>query len=188
MQEHLFRQPISNFVQEKIDEARHRTEALTDAQLQDPALAGTLEKICDFRFEAATLRPADRMGKRRTTKVSKSDYGQQIIVDVDVIDVTIPFTGWPKSFHLAPSGRKIINTPASIVSGGLLVSFPDDQNLDHNVDDFVAQVAQNLESLKRDIEKIKPQMLQAAQLVANQRLAQIKARKERDKTRSFPIE
>jgi hypothetical protein len=127
--------------------------------------------------------------KRRTEKRKLTDYGREIIVDVDVIDVIIPFDGWPKSFHLAPSSCRIIETPVTINNDSTIqISFLDDQNLEQNVNSFIQGVTGNLNTLGMELQRIGSQMLQAAQLVANQRLQQIRERKERDKTRSFPIE
>jgi hypothetical protein len=103
--------------------------------------------------------------------------------------VTIPFDGWPKSFNLAPSSCRIIETPAKINNDSTIqISFPDDQNLEQNVNSFIQGVTQNLNTLGAELQRIGPQMLQAAQLVANQRLQQLRERQARDKTRSFPIE
>lgn len=184
----LFRDPISKFTNDRIKEAEAQTEALTEAQLHDPALAGTLEKISNFKFDVAVLVPENRKGKRRTTKVPRDDYGRQIMVDVDMIDVTIPFSGWPKSFLYAPSVANIIGEPILVSNGTLVVTFADDAGLDRNVDGFIKYVNENLKNLESDIKKIRQQALRTCQRIANERIARIKLQKERDKTRSFPID
>ncbi len=188
MPDHLFQMPVSHFIDQQINEARTRAEQLTEEQLQAPNLAGKIEEIAALNFHVATLKPDARTGKRRTEKRARTDYGQPISIDVDIIDVKIPFDGWPKSFQLAPTHCKIIDTPAATGNGFVLVSLVDDQNLDRNVDAFIKNAFENLNSLARDIKTITPLKLQTAQAIANQRLEQIRTRKERDKTRSFPIE
>ena len=189
MGEYLFQESISTFIEQKLQEAKAKAEQLTPEQLKGSDLAATLEKIATFRFDIASLKPDQRTGRRRTEKRKRMDYGREIVVDVDIIDVTIPFDGWPKSFSLAPSSCRIIETPAAINKDSKIqVSFLDDQNLEQNVNSFVEGVSQNLRTLGAELQRIAPQMLQAAQLVANKRLQQIREREERDKTRSFPIE
>jgi hypothetical protein len=186
---HLFQEPISAFVEQKLREARNHAEQLTSQQLEGSDISARLETIATFEFKVASLRSDQRKGKRRTEKQRRMDYGREIIVDVDIIDVTIPFDGWPKSFHLAPSSCRIIETPAVINNDSIIqISFVDDQNLEQNIESFVQAVTQNLNTLRAELQRIRPQMLQAAQLVANQRLQQMRERKARDKTRSFPIE
>ncbi len=188
MVDHLFQEPISAFVEQKLREASSKAEQLTPPQLEGSDISATLEKIATFEFKVASLKFDQRKGKRRTEKQRRRDYGREIIVDVDIIDVTIPFDGWPKSFHLAPSSCRIIETPAVIKDSAIQISFLDDQNLEQNVNFFVESVTQNLNTLRTELQRLGPQMLQAAQLVANHRLQQIRDQKARDKTRSFPIE
>jgi len=102
MVDHLFQEPISAFVEQKLREASSKAEQLTPPQLEGSDISATLEKIATFEFKVASLKFDQRKGKRRTEKQRRRDYGREIIVDVDIIDVTIPFDGWPKSFHLAP--------------------------------------------------------------------------------------
>ena len=134
MVEHLFQESISGFGEQKIRDAKAQAEQLTQQQLEGPDLAATLERIATFKFELAKLKPDQRRGKRRTEKRKRMGYGREIVVDVDFIDVTIPFDGWAKSFRLAPSSCRIIETPVTIGSDAIQVSFPDDQNLERNVD------------------------------------------------------
>jgi hypothetical protein len=188
MDEYLFRESLSALADAKIREVRTQTEQLTTEQLQAPDLASALETIATLKFEVATLKPDQRRGKRRTERQKITDYGREIFVDVDFVEVSIPFVGWPKSLRLAPSYCKIVDTPAKITSNTVDVTFRDDQNLDRNVDVFIQIVSENLATLQRELTKLQPQMLQTAQIVANQRIQQIRERKERDKTRSFPIE
>ncbi len=189
MRDRLFQEPISAIIEQKLSEARTRAEQLTAQQLEGPNLAEELEKIAQFKFNLATLKPEQRKGKRRTEKNKQVDFGREVIVDVDFIDVTIPFEGWPKSFHLAPSSCNIIDTPAAITKDNAIqISLLDDQNLDRNVDLFIQRVTENLNTLGKELQRIEPQMLQIAQVIAKQRRQQIRERKERDKNRSFPIE
>jgi hypothetical protein len=189
MLEYLFQEPLSALLEQKLREARAQGEQLTLQQLESPDLATTLQKIATFRFDTASLKPDQRRGKRRTEKQKRMDYGREIVVNVDFIDVSIPFEGAAKSFRLAPSHRKIVDTPVTVTTNNMIqISVPDDQNLEQKVNFFIQTVTENLSTLEKELQRIEPQMLQAAQLAANQRLEQIRERRERDKTRSFPIE
>lgn len=188
MTDYLFQEPISNFTAEKVGEARSQAERLSPEDLLSPDLGEKLQQLAKVKFDVAILKPEERKGKRRTEKQPRSDFGRKIIVNVDFIDVAIPFEGWPKSFHISPSTCNLIDMPAATSNGAIIVSFLDDQNLDRNVDSFIKQVSQNLEYLKKDLPRIETQRLQIMQHIANHRLMQIEERKERDKTRSFPIE
>lgn len=189
MNRYLFEEPLANLVEQKIAEAQSKADQLTPQDLEGPDLGEILQKIATFSFEVASLKPDLRKGKRRTERQKRTDYGRDIVVDVDFIDVKIPFDGWPKSFQLAPSSRRLIDTPATINSDATVeVSFPDDNNLEGNLNAFIEGVTQNLSNLRSELRRVPAEMLQAAQLVANRRLQQVRERKERDKTRSFPID
>ena len=188
MQSKLFTNSIHDFSQEKLRESVRRAEALTEQELLVAELAPFLDKISDFPFQVAKLKPDGRKGKRRTEKRERTDYGLRTMVDVDFIDVTIPFEGFPKSLTIAPSSCHVIDVLASVENGQLVVTFPDDDNLDPNVNDFIKRDSENLDRQRQEIETIKQETRKAVSAVANRRIAEIKARKERDKARSFPIE
>ena len=130
MVDRLFQEPISAFVEQKLREARNQAEQLTPQQLEGSDISATLETIATFEFKVASLKSDQRKGKRRSEKQRRMDYGREIIIDVDIIDVTIPFDGWSRSFHLAPSSCRIIETPAVVHNDSTIqISFLDDQNL-----------------------------------------------------------
>lgn len=185
----LFQESIHAFKDQKVREAIARVEGLSEAELLDPGLAGKLDGIVEqFRFVVATMRPQERKGKRRTETRQVRDYGELRNVEVSMIDVTIPFDGYPKSFTIAPSHCHVIDTPARTSQAGLQATFYDDDNLDRNVDSFISRVGENLERLRGEMESLRTQISDAVKAIADQRLAKVKAQKERDKSRSFPIE
>jgi hypothetical protein len=189
MAHRFYEEPISDFVRQKLTEMRGRVEQLTEAQLEAPGLGEILNSLSRLEFNLAVLKPHQRKGKRRTEKRQINDYGRQIAVDFDIIDVTVPFDGWPQSFSLAPSSYTLIDIPITITSQpALQFSLPDDQNLDRDVDGLIQRISSNLNMLRSDMRGLETQRLQEAQLVANQRLKQIQERRDRDKKRSFPIE
>ncbi|MHC1946492.1 hypothetical protein IF803_19090 [Bradyrhizobium sp. UFLA06-06] len=185
----LFQEPISALIEQKLYEAKMWAERLPEESLTSDKLAEELTKIAHFQFDVAKLKPDERKGKRRTEKRKISDYGRDVTIDVDIIDVIIPFDGYPKSFQIAPSHCNVIDIPAMIThENGLRISLPDDQNLDRAVNFFIERVSGNLSTLEKELQNVGPRMLQSAQSAIHQRLQRIRERQERDKTRSFPIE
>ncbi|QRM32760.1 hypothetical protein [Microvirga sp. VF16] len=185
----MFQESFHNFRDEKIREAVARAEAISEKDLLSADLSAKLDEVANgFRFVVATLKPEGRRGKRRIETRQVRDYGDVRDVQVSVIDVTIPMEGYPKSLHIAPSHSNVIEIPASTGTGGLIATFYDDDSLDKNVDSFIARVSENLDRLRKEMEGLKPQIREAIGTVADRRLAEVQARLERDKTRSFPID
>lgn len=185
----LFQESIFDFKDQKVREAIARVEALPETVLLNPDLPRQLDQIVEqFRFVVATLKPEERKGKRRIETRVVRDYGEVRNREITLIDVIIPFNGYPKSFNIAPSHCHVIDTPAMNTSAGLQASFYDDDNLDQNVDSFIVRVSENLDRLRSEMESVRKQISDAIKAVADQRVAKAKALKERDKGRSFPIE
>lgn len=187
--ERLFEGSLNLFKQEKLRDAAAKANALSDSQLLNPSLAGRLDAIAgEFRFVVAKLRPEERRGKRRTETKEVNDYGQRQTVQMTVIDVAIPFDGYPKSLTIAPSRSHIIQTLVSTIQNPLVVPFMDDENLDKNVDDFIKRVSENLDSLRSEVEGFSREIRAEIQAIVDRRLTILKAQKEQDAKRSFPIE
>ena len=106
---------------------------------------------------------------------------------VTFVDVAIPFTGDAKSFELAPNACQIIGGDWEIRGQELIVTLPDDQNLQRDIDGFVAIVSSNLDKLRAEAAQAQGNIQRAVENAANQRRAEIADEKERDKSRNFPI-
>ena len=69
----------------------------------------------------------------------------------------------------------------------LTITVPDDDSADNKLAEFKKHVEHNLEILRTEYQRAKPQLEQAVQQIASQRRAQIEAEDARDKGRSFDI-
>lgn len=138
MHRQLFQDSVGDFREQKMREAVSKVESLPEPVLTDPKQAGILEKIADqFKFDVATLNPRERRGKRRVEWQHVKDFGEVRPVEVTLVDVSIPYHGRPERFQLSPNSRKIVSVPADVQDGQIIVSFPDDDNLDKAVDQFI---------------------------------------------------
>jgi hypothetical protein len=191
----LFEQSFHAYLEKRIKEALAKVAALSEKDLADPSLSEKLDAIAnDGWIVVATLRAAERKGKRRTEKRvdlgDEDEDGLMIPVEreIKVIDVLIPVDGYPISLQLSPSSSIGVSEKARMVPGGLQVTFPDDDNLDRNVDDFISRVSQNLDRLRVEAEANRPIIRQRVGEAAKRRQDELAAQKDRDSKRSFPIE
>jgi hypothetical protein len=183
----LFSGPsVFEFIERKKREAVDRAESAPDQCLSDATFVERLSE--QFRIDVAVLRPQDRHGKRRTVPRQVSDFGWQRSINVDVIDVSIPYSGWPKSFELRPSHSVVIHDECRIENNVLMVNFLDDESTEHKLNSFISDVSKNLDALRNDISNFSNQIRQVVMPVLEQRKSLLQARAERDRGRSFPIE
>ena len=186
----LFQQPFHIFRDSAMRAAQKAVEELPPEVLNDPALDGRLQKIANqFRLDVAQLQPDQRKGKRRTEVHSDIQYNRPVERKIDWIDVTIPFTGAAESFDIAPSSSNLMHGDRIIVNGNnLQVSFPDEDQLDQRVNEFIGRLSQNLDRLRAEADQMSNEMVALLRNVAENQRNALNTRKERDKTRSFPIE
>ena len=185
----LFQGSIYDFQKQRLAGAVAEVKALSASDLLDPSLAGKLDKIADqhFNVAVATLRPEERRGRHRDVPSQGTEFGRPVVRKVSYIDVTIPFNGDATSFSFAPSSSHVIMENTLIQDGAIGVSLLDDSNLDKNVDDIIKRVGENLDRIRAEMEQWRPHARKTLDQVAEQRIAELKAQKERDKGRSFPI-
>jgi hypothetical protein len=144
----------------------------------DPGLAGQIDDIVNSRVpKVATLRPEQRRGKRIEIRPGYS-----------VVDVSIPFVGDEKSFHLAPTRTSIPSVACQMQPDHLLIRFEDDDKLDQRVDTFAQAVSHTLDSLRAEVAAWVPQFRAALSAAAAARSNEFLAQQQRDKGRSFPID
>ena len=81
----------------------------------------------------------------------------------------------------------LLSNRATIGHGTLTISVIDNERADGEVQDFKKTVEGNLQTLRTEYERVKPQLEQTIQQAATQRKAQIDAEDGRDKGRSFRV-
>jgi len=188
MAERLFAGSYHTVHDHLLRSAIERVRALPDVELLSPGLGGTLNKIADdAQFHVATLRAKDAHGTRRKEMRKRRDYGQTIDVEVSFIEVSIPFSGDPQSLKFAPSQSTMIDLPTEIRNGTLVIHLPDGDNFDRDLDSFVSLVQGNLDRLTKEAAGLRDMIRSQIGAFADQRIAEAKARKDRDSKRGIPI-
>ena len=184
----LFHRPFSEFRAQKTSDALAAVDRIPEAELLNPNRAGRLEKMADAcSLDVAELRPTGRTGKHRKERRPVSDYGRAVQVEVDVVEVTIPFVGARDSLPFSPSSCTEIGRTVLAYDGYLTATFDNDEQLDRNVDVVIERISRNLEQLKREMGQFRTELVAALGKAADERATAIKARRELDKTRSFLI-
>ncbi|HEV7293483.1 MAG TPA: hypothetical protein VGN79_14305 [Devosia sp.] len=187
----IFTEPFQIFLGEKMRTAEMEVDRLSEDDLQSPALGQSLQNIANFKFQVAEIRPDEKTGKRRTEVRSFVDYGRHIQSKVDVLDISIPYSGFPKSFSIAPTNGHTIESKATYQSSSghlLVVTLDEDDALEVKLATFISEVEDNLQKLGQDMENLRKRLLVHVQDRAQERLNAIKARQEKNKGYSFPVE
>jgi hypothetical protein len=161
-----------------------------DRQLfSDPVLGGALQGIVDkYSVDVARLNTdAIVADPREEQRVVNDGWGDRRPVTIKRLRVTIPFTGEAMCLRIAPSRSAVPSHAAEIGNGAVSITIPDDDNADREVKTFCDQVQGNLDTLRQEYERDKPQLEQAVSQAAERRKAQIAADNERDGKRSFTV-
>jgi hypothetical protein len=186
----LFTEPFAMFAAERMRIAEAAVLKLSEEDLQSATLGQALAEIGNFNFQLAVLQPDQKTGTRRTDQRRFSDYGRQVIENVDVLDISIPYSGFPRSFSLAPTNGHDIRERATAHSGApsrLTVTLDENEELEAKLATFILQVQENLQRLGEDIEALRKRLVIHAQSKAEERINEIKKRDEKNRSYSFPV-
>jgi hypothetical protein len=173
-----------------IQQAIADVDRLDRRLFSDPALGGMLQKIVEkYSVEIARLNtdPQAITADPVEDEHYVNDYGDRRLVKIRRLRVTIPFTGEAESLKIMPSRSTIPSHGAEIAHNSLVITIADDDNADGQVKAFCDQVQGNLDTLRQDYERDKPQLEQAVSQAAERRKAQIAAENEQDSKRSFTV-
>jgi Skp family chaperone for outer membrane proteins len=138
-------------------------------------------------FEIAQINKEGITATRKEMVGYSNDYGNRREVRSSVLEVSIPFVGSAQSFMIQPSSAVIPSNTLEIRGQSLVLTIPDDTNAEAAVQRLVAQLNQNLASLRKDYDQVKPQLEQEISAAAERRKQQVQAEQERDKKLSFPV-
>jgi hypothetical protein len=189
MRKPIFREKsFYDFHREQAADAARKVEKLPRSVLLGgtPDLTQRLNRIAsDHNIAIATLGQPSGGKSRKETR--SGDYGGDRI-ERPVIDVKIPYSGDRRSFDLSISGCHMISAEYHIQDSNLVVTFPDDERLKDNVDDFVRRASENLDLLRAAVVQHEPALLRAVQSAAEQTKERIAAEQERDSKVKFKIE
>jgi hypothetical protein len=184
-----FDYPVHNAIQDATRKALEEVESIERALMTNPALGGKLQEIvARHSLEVASLNEAAKSGHRAETNASTTDaFGRPLSEKVTKLQVTIPYTGDEKSFHIRPSTCNVISADWSAESGRIILVIPDDDTAQAGVDGFIVQVKSNLERLRGDWEQGRQQVEREVRDAAENRRQKIIAENGRDSKLDFPI-
>jgi hypothetical protein len=190
MADRLFSASLHQMWQNAISNAANDVEQLDRRLFADPALGGHLRKISDkYEFEVARIDSKKIYAKRRETQREGPDgWGDMQTIKQTFLDVTIPFEGEADSFKISPSRGVIPGHHCAVQMDTLTLTIPDNDKAQGDVDMFVSQLNQNLDTLRSDFQKLKPQLEQEISQAAERRKQKINAENERDKKLAFPVQ
>lgn len=176
----------SNMVRKAVGDV----DGLDRKLFSDPALAGALQKIVEkYSVEVARLNTDPTAITSEAVEEERwvDDYGDRRRVTVKRLKVTIPFTGEAQSLKIAPSRSTIPSHKADVGEGSLTITIADDDNADRDVTQFCQQVQSNLDTLRQEYERDKPQLEQAVSQAAERRKVLVAEENDRDSKRSFTV-
>src|SRR4051812_21713388 len=97
----LFQNSASDFLRKRYERALGLLRGQNPDRLSGPDLAGILDKLADESVvDVPTLNFADRRGRRRKQQREVTDYDRRVVIDEEVIDVSIPIVGVPLGLSL----------------------------------------------------------------------------------------
>jgi hypothetical protein len=188
MDEVLFQKSFHAIWQHTLRVATEEVQKLDRRVFNDPALGGVLARIAaKYDIEVARFE-GEATAKRRTEeREGRDSWGDHRKFKATWLDVSIPFVGEAETFRVAPSSWSVPNNKVTVGRNTLTISVADDDRADAAVESFKKTVSGNLQTLRAEYERVKPQLAEAIQQAADGRKAEIGAEDERDKKRSFTV-
>jgi hypothetical protein len=175
-----------------IQRAVAEVEGLDRRLFSDPSLGGALQRIVDkYSVDVARLNtdPKAIVAKSVEERRHVNDgWGGQQLTMIKRLRVTIPFTGEAACLKVAPSRSTVPSHLGEIGEHTVSITIADDDNAERQVTTFCDQVQGNLDTLRQEYERDRPQLEQAVSQAADRRKAQIVAETERDSKRSFTVQ
>lgn len=189
MTEMLFRHSLYGAIQNVQQKAAKEVHGLDRGLFSDPAALGErLDQIKKrYELDVARINADGVEAKAREEEYRVNDYGHQYTSKRTWLDVTIPYSGDSESFQLQPSHSAMIMERITVEKNSLTLTIMDDQNAENNVKTALAQITRNLDTIRVEYERFKPEVEKAIQQAAEERKTQIASENERDKGRSFKV-
>jgi hypothetical protein len=188
MEEILFQKSFYQVWQLLVQAAVADVQKLDRKVFKDPSLGGILQSISEkYKIDVARFQ-GEMTAERRTEERQRQDgWGDYRMMKTTWLDISIPFVGEAETLRIGPSSMTLLDRRATIGRNTLTISVADDDRTGPVVQNFKQMVEGNLQTLRGEYERNKPQLEQAIQQAASQRQAQIEAEDARDKGRSFRV-
>ncbi|MGX9117890.1 hypothetical protein ACWTU6_14585 [Mesorhizobium sp. BHbsci] len=187
MSEHLFQGPSwHQEFEARVRKAIDTVARMPRDEVSNPASAGILDELArSFRFDVPTLLVDQKSGNRREERrVTEDGWGERVNHSFPIMDITIPFSGDPDGFRLHPS-HSPHGLRATIRSGSIVLSLPDDDRVQSAVDSFEGRVSQTLDLLRREVATSEPLLATAIENAFQQRHKEVEEQSRRDGNLSF---
>jgi hypothetical protein len=182
----LFRDSFNSYRTLQLEGALADVEKLSEHDLISPAVQSVLEKTANAAgFEVAVLHPEEKSSKPRTER--RTDGGNTAPVDVELIDITIPFTGSPKSFTVAPSQNTHVDIPVVVHQDALVATLVRDDYLERQLATSIRRISQNLDEMRNDMAALRASVRKALCEAADRRAERLRFQKKPYQIPSFPI-
>ncbi|MER9615592.1 hypothetical protein [Mesorhizobium sp. M0207] len=189
MSEHLFHKVSWHQVATvRARQAVQIINQMSRADILDPNIAKTLDGLAAKQVLVVPELVVSAIdGARREESREDSDgWGGRFMRSVAFMDVTIPFRGDEDGFRVTPS-HSPLGLRAEIRHDSLLLTLPDDGQVQAGVDRFVERVSGALDSLRKEVEAWQPQFRQAVQSAFQTRREEIEEQSKRDGALKFPV-
>jgi hypothetical protein len=182
----LFRDSFEVYRTRQLEGALANVEKLSERDLTSPAMQGILETTANAAgFEVAVLHPDEKSQRPRTER--RTDGAHAAPVEVEVVDITIPFTGSPESFAVAPSQNTRIDIPVAVHQDALVATLVRDDYLEGGLATFIRRTSQNLDQMRKDIGALRAGVRKAIAEAAYRHAERLKSQRKPYKIRTFPI-
>jgi hypothetical protein len=189
MRESLFQQiSLHEVLEKRLKAVVIQVEKLPKDSFSQPNLDERLNEIVLSQLIAVPELGAPSGGERRHEERQANDgWGGTQTVKVGILDVTVPFTGDAIVFKFYTSHSPGVSADVRIEGNKLIVTIPDGDNVQAQVDQFINSANANLNRIRAEIGDLHDRLTRAAQQTALRRQTEIAKEKERDSRLSFPV-
>jgi len=181
-------QSTHEYGQMAIRSAATLVEAIDFENFEERASTAIENAVARAAVAAPQLHIDKKAGKRISDERIGEEFGRRVMRKFDYIDVTIPFTGDWKAFSLSPS-TKTLGTLGELDDrrSAIVIRLPDNERLEEDLESAIAQILRNLGNLDRDMVSLASEMRTTLKGIADRRFEKLKAHRDLDSKRSFPI-
>lgn len=180
---------LSDILRQRLEDARQRVLRMELSELQEPSLAGHLEKL--WRSSRSdnfpVLQRASKRGTRRQVSYPTDDYDREVVRNMTVVDVSVPFEGDGQLFHVRPSTCAILNEEIDVSGNYILYTMPLDPSAEPQFEKMLDQIEVNLGRLRSETEQFDKTAVQELLRVADDRRRELEADEKSLSGFSFPI-
>lgn len=181
-------EPIHHVLTERFATAREAVHDFDLPTLQNPNLAGRIEKLwADCAPEAPTiLGDQKHSSEPREERRERNDgFGRRITVATTYIDIWVPFHGDAEMFKVMPSRSRVIDEQLHVQRSDLVYSLPLDDANAEKIEALLADIDGNLQVMRKDVEDFGKSAVQQLMALAVERRTKLAADADKRKKLGF---